>query len=82
MSQKSPFYSVYLSPHAVEIRHIDDGGNHYAQLVCSQANYHNALTFAVRLAFNKNLPLKNLAGGDRASARTEVAPEGGDGFWL
>lgn len=75
MTQTSRFYSVYLSPHAIEIRHLDDAGSGLARLVCSQANYRNALNFALRLARNKRLPLKNLT-----TDTVEFDLEAEDGF--
>ena len=59
MIQNAQLYSVYLSPSAVELRDLDDSDGSYAHLVCSQAKYHHALNFALRLSHNKNLPLNN-----------------------
>lgn len=75
MTTTTQFYSVYLSPHAVELRHIDDSASSYGHLVCSQTSYHNALNFALRLAYTKSLPLKNFIADD-----LKPSLEVGDGF--
>lgn len=76
MTQDAQFYSVYIARDAIEVRDIDDSGDGYARLVCSQANYQNALNFARRLAHNKKLPLNNLA-----AASVKPSSEVSDGFY-
>ncbi|HSM82565.1 MAG TPA: hypothetical protein VLS96_12815 [Nodosilinea sp.] len=77
MTQTAQLYSVYLSPHAVELRKIDDIDGSYADLVCGQAKYPNALNFALRLARSRNLPLNNFT-ADHLKPRLEVG-DGVDG---
>lgn len=65
MSKNNRFYSIYLSPSAVELREIQDEAHQKARLVCSQSNYQNAFEFAVKLANDRSLFFRNFVPPDK-----------------